>query len=71
MAQRGTPFTGEEYKMVRENLSNLAWSAEGSSKVYYRNMLSALDDAAEQSFKNAGQDELATAYQLQENNMQI
>lgn len=61
MAQRGTPFTGEEYKMVRENLSNLAWSAEGSSKVYYRNMLNALDDAAEQSFKNAGQEDLAAA----------
>lgn len=61
MANKGTPFSGEEYKMVRENLSNLAWSAEGSSKVYYRNLLNALDDAAEQSFKNAGQDELATA----------
>lgn len=49
MAQRGEYFTGADYRLARENLSNLAWEAEGSAKIYYRDMLNALDDAAEQS----------------------
>lgn len=59
MAKKGDFFSGDEYAITRENLSNLAWDAEGSAKIDYRNLLNALDDAAEQSLKETGQKDLA------------
>ncbi len=58
-AQRGEAFTGADYNLTRENLSNLAWSAEGSERKAYRDLLNALDDAAEQSLSSSGQGNLA------------
>lgn len=54
MAQKGDYFTGADYAVTRENLSNLAWAAEGSEKIAYRDLLNALDDAAEESLTKAG-----------------
>jgi hypothetical protein len=54
MAQKGDYFTGADYTITRENLSNLAWAAEGSEKIAYRDLLNALDDAAEESLIKAG-----------------
>ena len=59
MVLNGDFISGSEYAVTRENLSNLAWDAEGSAKIDYRNMLNALDDAAELSLKHVGQGELA------------
>lgn len=59
MATKGKTFSGEDYNLTRENLSDLAWNAEGSNKIYYRDLLNALDDAAEQSLVGAGQRDLA------------
>jgi len=58
MAKRGDYFTGADYAITRENLSNLAWSAEGSEKIAYRNLLNALDDAAEESLTKSGLSDL-------------
>lgn len=54
MAKTGDYFTGADYAVTRENLSNLAWAAEGSEKIAYRDLLNALDDAAEESLTKAG-----------------
>lgn len=61
MAAKGKVFSGSDYNLTRENLSDLAWNAEGSNKVYYRDLLNALDDAAEQSLVGAGQKDLAAS----------
>jgi hypothetical protein len=58
MAQKGDYFTGADYAITRENLSNLAWQAEGSEKIAYRDLLNALDDAAEDSLTKAGLSDL-------------
>jgi len=58
MAQKGDYFTGADYTVTRENLSNLAWAAEGSEKIAYRDLLNALDDAAEESLTRVGLDDL-------------
>ncbi|HBF47006.1 MAG TPA: hypothetical protein DDW91_11270 [Shewanella frigidimarina] len=58
MAKKGDYFTGADYVVARENLSNLAWAAEGSEKIAYRNLLNALDDAAEESLTKAGLSDL-------------
>lgn len=58
-AQRGEAFTGADYNLTRENLSNLAWAAEGSERKAYRDLLNALDDAAEQSLVASGEGSLA------------
>jgi hypothetical protein len=58
-AQRGEAFTGADYNLTRENLSKLAWAAEGSERKAYRDLLNALDDAAEQSLVASGENSLA------------
>jgi hypothetical protein len=58
MAKSGDFFTGADYAITRENLSNLAWAAEGSEKIAYRDLLNALDDAAEESLTKAGLSDL-------------
>lgn len=63
-ASRGEAFSGADYNLTRENLSNLAWSAEGSEKQAYRDLLNALDDAAEQSLKTSGQSDLANQLKI-------
>ena len=54
MSKKGEFFSADDYVVTRENLSNLAWEAEGSAKIDYRNLLNALDDAAEESLTNVG-----------------
>lgn len=60
----GDFLTGADYLIARENLSNLAWQAEGSAKGFYRDLLNALDDSAEQSLAAVGQQELAAQLKI-------
>ena len=60
MSKKGEFFSADDYVITRENLSNLAWEAEGSAKIDYRNLLNALDDAAEESLSNVGLKDVAS-----------
>ena len=59
MFVNGDFMSGSDYLLARTHLSDLAWQAEGPAKIHYRDLLNALDDAAEQSLRHVGQQDLA------------
>ena len=64
MFVNGDFMSGSDYLLARNNLSELAWAAEGPAKMLYRDLLNALDDSAEQSLRHVGQGELAAQLKI-------
>lgn len=64
LAQNAGKIDGETYQLTRSGLSNQAWEASGTNKALYGKLLSALDDAAEQSLRSSGNTALAEALKV-------
>lgn len=64
MAANKGRIDGEAYQLLRSGLSEAAFDATGTNKALYGRLLEAVDDAAEQSLKAAGQSELAAALKV-------
>lgn len=60
----GDFISGADYLIARNNLSDLAWAAEGPAKILYRDLLNALDDSAEASLRQVGQQELSAQLKI-------
>lgn len=59
MASNNGRIDGEAYQLLRSDISNLVFDADGVDKVMYGELLNAIDDAADKSLRMAGKTKLA------------